>query len=184
MVDLIAGKQTLENDGIYLRQPGAPEVYVLRSGLATALARPADDWRNHTIAEIPGDSVEAIEVVRGGKSYRVHRQGSGWALTPPAGQPDSSKISALLSSYRDVKASGFAGKLQLDSLQQAKPRRSARVLDRQNKPLLSMVFDSVGGAFWVRVNGTASRGGAEEWYRLESWTADQLTPPDSSLRKH
>src|SRR5690349_5154366 len=40
LLDWIVGKPTVETDGVYLRLPNAPEVYVLRSGLATALARP------------------------------------------------------------------------------------------------------------------------------------------------
>jgi Domain of unknown function (DUF4340) len=182
VADLIAGKQTLENDGIYLRRTGAPEVYVLRSGLASALGHSADDWRNHRIAGVVPDSVSAIQISRGGKSYSLKRQGSQWVFA--SGAPaDSAKVAELLSSYRDVKASGFGSPTLQDSLRSAKPKRTARLLNRQGTPLLSLVVDSTASGIWVRMNPGTGTDATGEAYRLESWTADQLTPADTTLRQ-
>jgi uncharacterized protein DUF4340 len=178
VADLIAGKQTLENDGIYLRRTGAPEVYVLRSGLASAFGRSADDWRNHTIAGVLPDSVSAIQISRGAKSYSLKRQGSQWLFASGAAA-DSAKVAELLSSYREVKASGFGS----PALQDAKPKRTARLLNRQGHPLLSLVVDSTASGIWLRINPGTGSGASGEAYRLESWTADQLTPADTTLRK-
>jgi Domain of unknown function (DUF4340) len=181
--ELIAGKQTIETDGIYLRRPGGQEVYLLRSGLATALNRSSQEWRNHAIAEVTPDSVGAIQISRGGKSYSLRRRGMNWVFA--SGAPvDSARVAELLSSYRQVKASGFSDNAQQDSLRNVKPRRTARLLDQQGSPLLSLVFDSTASGFWVRVNPGTAAATTGEAYRLESWTADQLTPPDSTLRKH
>jgi hypothetical protein len=181
--ELIAGKQTVETDGIYLRRAGGPEVYLLRSGLATALNRSSQEWRNHTIAGVTSDSVAGIQISRGSRSYSLRRQGTKWAFA--SGLPaDSARVAELLSSYREVKASGFGDKTQQNSLRSAKARRTARLLDRKGSPLLTLVFDSIPGGLWVRVNpGTAGATNGEA-YRLESWTADLLTPADSTLRKH
>jgi antitoxin (DNA-binding transcriptional repressor) of toxin-antitoxin stability system len=182
VADLIAGKQTLENDGIYLRRAGAPEVYVLRSGLASALGRSADDWRNHTIAGVVPDSVSAIQISRGAKSYSLKRQGSQWVFASGAAA-DSAKVAELLSSYRELKASGFGSSALQDSLRNAKPKRTARLLNRQGHPLLSFVVDSTASGMWLRINSDTGSGASGEAYRLESWTADQLTPADTTLRK-
>jgi hypothetical protein len=181
--ELIAGKQTVETDGIYLRRAGAQEVYLLRSTLATALNRSSQDWRNHTIAEVTPDSVARIQISRGGRSYSLRRQGTKWAFA--SGAPaDSARVAELLSSYRQVKASGFGDKAQQESLRGAKARRTARLLDRQGSPVLSLVFDSIATGIWVRVNPGTAGATVGEAYQLESWTADQLTPADSTLRKH
>jgi hypothetical protein len=181
--ELIAGKQTVETDGIYLRRAGAKEVYLLRSGLATALGRSGQDWRNHAIAGVTPDSVAAIEITRGARSYSLRRHGTKWGFT--SGAPaDSARVAELLAAYREVKASGFGDKAQQDSLRSTKPRRTARLLDRQGSPLLSLTFDSVATGVWARVNPGTAGAGVGEAYRLESWTADQLTPTDSTLRKH
>jgi hypothetical protein len=181
--ELIAGKQTVETDGIYLRRSGRQEVYLLRSELATALNRSSQEWRNHTIAGVTPDSVAAIEISRGRRSYSLRRRGTKWVFA--SGAPaDSARAAELLSSYREVKASGFGGKAQRDSLHGAKARRMARLLDQQGSPLLSLVFDSIASGVWVRVNPGTAGSTVGEAYRLEPWTADQLTPADSTLRKH
>lgn len=182
VADLIAGKQTLENDGIYLRREGASEVYVLRSGLASALGRSADEWRNHTIAEVVPDSVSAIQISRGAKSYSLKRQRAKWVFATGAAA-DSAKVTELLSSYRDVKASGFGSPALQDSLRSAKPKRTARLLNKQGSPLLRLVVDSTAGGLWVRINPGTTSSASGEAYRVESWTADQLTPADTTLRK-
>jgi hypothetical protein len=183
LLDLIAGKRTTDWDGLYLRRTGDPEVYVIRGELATALARPSDEWRNHTIATITPDSVAAIEIRHGSRSYTLRRKGSGWLFASGAAA-DSAAVAGMLSDYRNVKAAGFGSRAQEDSLRFARPRRSARLLDRRGVPLLSLVFDSTATGLWVRVDGRA--GGQSEGqgvYRLDSWTADRLTPADSSLRR-
>ncbi len=179
LVDLIAGKKTTDWNGLYLRRAGEPEVYVVRGDLATALARPGDEWRNHTIATITPDSVSAIEVGRGSRSYTLRRKGSRWAFASGT-SADSAAVTGLLSEYRNVKAAGFATTAQEDSLRFARPRRKARLLDRRGVPLLSLVFDSTASGIWVRTDGKAKGG---QVYRLDTWTAERLTPADSSLRK-
>jgi hypothetical protein len=181
VADLVAGKQSVETGGVYLRKSGAPEVYVLSGTLANALGRSGDEWRNHSIAQVTPDSVAALAISRGGKSYSLKRRGTSWSFA--SGAPaDSAKVAALLTSYRDVKASGFGTKAQQDSLR-GQPRRTARLLDRRGSPLLSLTFDSTTSGLWVRVTPPLPGETAGEAYRLEEWTADQLTPPDSSLKK-
>jgi hypothetical protein len=182
IADMIAGKHSVETSGIYLRKNGKPEVYLLRSPLADALDRSSDEWRNHTIAEIQPDSVGAVEIRRGSKSYTIKRSGIKWILS--TGNADSTRVLELLSAFHAVKAAGFAHKAQEDSIRLAQPRRSARLLDRRGAPMVSMTFDSTAGNFWVRVTPPPAGSGGEELYRMESWTVDQLTPADSTLRKH
>jgi len=183
IADMIAGKHSVETSGIYLRKSGKPEVYLLRSPLADAWDRSSDEWRNHMIAEIQPDSVSAVEIRRGTTSYILKRSGAKWILGS-AGAADSARVVELLSAYHAVKAAGFAHKAQEDSIRAAKPRRSMRLLDRRGTPLVSMTFDSTAGGFWVRVTPAPAGSGSGEVYRMESWTVDQLTPPDSTLRKH
>jgi hypothetical protein len=176
MADLMAGKQTTDYGGIYLRRAGEPNVYAVRGTLATALGRPADEWRNHTIASTAPESVTTIDIRRGSRSYGLRRKGSGWTFASGTAA-DSAAVSGLLANYRDIKAAGFSSKSQEDSLKSARPRRTARLLNQRGAPVLSLTFDSLASGIWVRHDS----GGPA--YRLESWTADQLTPADSTLRK-
>jgi hypothetical protein len=88
----------------------------------------------------------------------------------------------MLASYRSIEAGGFGTKPQLDSLRFDRRRRTARLLDPGGKPLLGLAFDSIASGLWVLVEKPGSRAVAEP-YRLDFWVADQLTPPDSTLRK-
>jgi hypothetical protein len=191
LVNLVAGKQTTDWDGIYVRQAGQPSVYVVRGVLATALARPADEWRDHTIASIPPDSVAAIEIRKGPRSYTLRRKGSGWVFGSGAAA-DSAAVAGLLANYREVKATGFATARQADSLRFGRLRRQARLLGKGGAPLLTLEFDSLASGIWVRVQpnerpartggGNTPGAGIGEVYRMDSWTAEQLAPPDSALR--
>jgi hypothetical protein len=182
-VTLLAGKQSSEWDGIYLRRAGEPAVYVVRGGLAPALTRSPEDWRDHTIARITPDSVAAIEVRRGRSSYTLRRQSKGWVFGSGRGA-DSAAVANLLSRYREIKAAGFGSKAQLDSLRFDRSRRTARLLDQGGQPMLGLVFDSIASGTWVRLSEDQSgRTRSGEAYRIDNWTADQLTPPDSTLRK-
>jgi hypothetical protein len=181
-VTLLAGKQSSEWDGIYLRRTGEPVVYVVRGGLAPALTRPPEDWRDRTIATIPPDSVAAIEVRRGRSSYTLRRQSKGWVFGSGRGA-DSTAVANLLGRYREIKAAGFGTKAQLDSLRFDRSRRMARLLDQRGQPMLGLVFDSIASGTWVRLSESQSdRSRSGEAYRIDAWTADQLTPPDSALR--
>jgi hypothetical protein len=181
LLDLLAGKQATDGQGIYLRRSNQPEVYVVGGELASALARTGEEWRDHTIANVNTDSVARIEISRGKRSYALKREGSRWLLG--SGAPaDSASVANLLASYRAVEAAGFATKTQRDPLRFDRRRRSARLLDRAGKPLLALSFDSVASGIWVQVEGEGQPATGEP-YRIESWTADQLTPADSTLRK-
>lgn len=185
LLDLVAGKRTTDGEGVYVRRPGEPAVYALGGDLAGAITRGADEWRNHMIAGVRTDSVWSIEIRRGSRPYTLRRKDSGWVLASGA-SADSAAVAGLLERYREIRVDGFGAKAQLDSLRFSKPRRAARLLDRDGFPLLSLAFDSISSGMWVRVSKADRRTGGRaenEAFRLDNWTADQLTPADSSLRK-
>ncbi len=187
IAELIAGKKTSDWSGAYLRRSSGPEVYAVQGELPTALARPKDEWRNRTIAGVNPDSVEGIEIRRGSRSYAIRRQGNGWVFG--SGVPaDSAAVAKLLSGYKEIKVAGFAAPAQEDSLRFERPRRTARLVSQRGTQMVSLAFDSIPSGTWVWLADRAKGGGptgreGERAYRLDSWTADQLTPADSTLRK-
>jgi hypothetical protein len=183
IVSLLAGKQSSDWDGIYLRRAGEPTVYVMRGGLAPALTRQPEDWRDHTIARVKPDSVSVIEVRRGRDRYTLRKQDKEWVFGSGRAA-DSTAVANLLSRYQEIKAAGFGTKAQLDSLRFSRSRRMARLLDQRGKPILGLVFDSLASGTWVRLSeGQTEQTQSGEVYRVDDWTADQLVPPDSTFRK-
>ena len=73
-------------------------------------------------------------------------------------------------------AAGFANRAQADSAKFTRPDRRVALLRADGSPLLRLAFDSISTGFWVR-------GGEDSTvYRLDTWSADRLTPSDSTLK--
>ncbi|HYX81577.1 MAG TPA: DUF4340 domain-containing protein [Gemmatimonadales bacterium] len=178
LVDLIVSAKGVGFEGTFVRLPGDSAVYSWSGRLGELVRRTFDDWRDNVIAQVTTDSVRRIDVTRGARRYSLTRNGGRWFL---AGTPaDSGATVRLVDAFKTVTASGFPTRAQLDSAFRPKDRieRHVALYGNAGAPLLALDFDSTSGAFWVR------RAGNETIYRLNSWEADQLTPADSTLRKH
>jgi hypothetical protein len=175
LADLVSGRRTRDLDGGYLRYAGNNETYAVRGRLADMLGRSSDDWQDHRIAAVAGDSVGAVEVTRGRRSYTLKRAAKGWTFTG-GGTADSAAVAGLLGTLSQVEATGFANGAQADSAKFSPPDRRVRVLRKDGTPLLTLVFDSTASGFWVRPDT------ARTIYRMESWTADRLTPADTGMK--
>jgi hypothetical protein len=173
--DFIAGQRSADMDGGYVRLAGQPEVYLVRSGLAGLLERGPDEWRDHRIATVAVDSIAAIQVQRGKRSYKLSKEGKGWTLTP-GGPADTAAAAQLRQAYGEIDAAGFASAAQADSARFDRAERQATALKSDGTPLIRLVFDSTANGFWVR----ADSGGTI--YRMDNWAVDRLAPADSTLR--
>lgn len=176
LLDLFAGHQTPDLEGGYFRRAGEPATWLVRGRLAELLGRGSDEWRDRRIAGVPADSVRTIEITRGKKRYVIRRSEKGWRLEPAGVAPDSGAMAGLLATYREVRSDGFASPAQADSARFDRPDRKARLLRADGSPLLTLAFDSTTSGFWARTDTAGTV------FRLESWSADRLTPADSTLR--
>ncbi len=190
LVWLIVGGRGSEYASAYVRQPGDSHVYLWHGQLPGMVERGLDDWRERKIAEVIPDSVQAVEIERGKDRYALRRQGKAWTLSG-RGAADSGAVVQLLERYRAVTASGFASPRQADSAKAMRPSRRLIVRGSGGSELLSLVFDSIPGGFWVRRAGdTGSAGGARvpsgeagTVYRMEPWQVNDLTPARELLLK-
>jgi Domain of unknown function (DUF4340) len=173
--ELVAGHRSTDLDGGYLRMTADSAVWLVRGGLAGALTREPDEWRDKRIGSVAGDSVGRIEIARGRRSFSLRREGGKWGFA--SGAPaDSAAVAGLMDAFTVVEAAGFASEAQADSARFTPPDRRVRMVGLDGKPVITLAFDSIPGGFWVR----ADSGGVV--YRMESWTADRLTPADSAFR--
>jgi hypothetical protein len=176
LADLVAGHRSPEMDGGYFRQAADSTVYLVRGRLAELVERGPDEWRDRRMGGVAADSVAGIEIRRGGRSYRLGRTGGRWSFRGGRPAADSAAVAGLLGAFARVEAAGFANAAQADSARFDPADRRVRLLRGDDSPLLTLVMDSTAGGFWARVDSGAVV------YRLESWTADRLAPPDSALR--
>lgn len=175
LADVVQGNRGPGLEGGYFRFASDSAVYLVGGNLAQALERTSDELRDKRIAGVAADSVARIEVTRGRRSYALRRDGSSWTLTP-GGRADSAAVAELLSSYDRVDAAGFATPAQADSAQFSRPDRRVALLRADGSALLTLAFDSTATGFWVRTGQDSTV------YRLDTWSADRLTPGDSTLR--
>jgi Domain of unknown function (DUF4340) len=173
-VKLVVGQRSADLDGGYMRLAGDSAVWLVRGGLAGALGRQTDEWRDRRIGGAPPDSIARVEVGRGRRSYTLRRADRQWTVDGRAA--DSAAVRQLLEAFRTVEAGGFASEAQADSARFRPAERRARLVAADGAPLLTLQFDSMPGGFWVR----ADTGGVV--YRMEAWTVDRLTPAESDLR--
>jgi Domain of unknown function (DUF4340) len=170
VLDLTSGKRTPDNSGVYVRQTSAEPVYALHGGIAPSLGKPADEWRDTRIVAIAPESVATIAIQHGKQSYTLHRAKAGWQFADGR-SADSTAVSTLLGSYRDLRASGFAPTTSF-----AGSGARARLTGKSGAALVNLVFDSTAAGVLAR----ADSGGTV--FRLESWMLGQLMPADSTLR--
>jgi hypothetical protein len=175
LADLVVGHRTTDLGGGYLRQANDSVVHMVSGRLTEVLTRSADDWRDRRIGGVARDSVARVEVTRRGKTYALRRGEHGWSFVS-GGSADSAAVASLLGAYATVEASGFASLRQIDSARFQPADRKARLLRANGTALLALVFDSTSGGFWLRPDGDSTI------YRLDSWTADRLTPADTTLK--
>ena len=175
LANFVMGQRSADLDGGYMRMANDSAVWLVRGGLAAALERSPDEWRDRRIGGVVGDSVARIDVTRGSKTYSLRRSGGKWTLGPGA-PADSGAVGELLGALGQVEASGFASPAQADSAKFAPADRSVRALRADGSPLLALVFDSMPAGFWVRTDT------GKVVYRLETWASDRLTPPETGLR--
>lgn len=173
--EFIAGHRSTDLEGGYFRLAGQPQVYLVQGTLAGLLERGADDWRDHRIATVPVDSIAAIQVQRGARSYRLTKGDKGWTLAP-AGPVDTAAANRLRQAYGEIDAAGFASRAQADSARFDHPDRRVTLFHADGSPLLRLAFDSTAQGFWVRADS------ATTIYRMEAWSVDRLAPADSTLR--
>lgn len=175
---LLVGKSGSEYGTAFVRTPKSDTAYLWRGTMPYLIQRQADTWRDHRIATITPDSVEAIDISLHGKRFTVQKQGSGWTV---AGQKaDSTKVGILLAQFRTFDAQGFGGLRTADSLRHTTPRgqRAVTVRGKGKTPLLSLTLDSAGGTFW------GIRPGDSVAYRIDNYQVMQITPAADSLRAH
>jgi hypothetical protein len=176
LVRYVVGKRGSDWESGYVRRPGSDDVYLLKSRLADLTERRVDDWRDKRLAAVEADSVAELEVTRGRTGYLLERAGKLWKFKDGK-ETDSAAVAGLLGQFRNLSAAGFATRAQADSADFTRPERRVRLLAPGGRPLLALAIDSAGSNYWVRKDADSTV------YRLDSWTADQLTPKDSTLRK-
>jgi hypothetical protein len=172
VLDLVAGNRTSDYGGVHIRRPVDDAVYALKGLLVDPLTRAPSDLRDKRVAAVPPESVTAIQIQRGGKRYKLERSGTAWTLSSGKAA-DSVAVSDLLGNFRDLRSTGFATKLQGDSLDFKKT--AVHLASKSGGTLLDLALDSTASGQWARPAGSPSV------FKMDSWLWGRLVPAESTL---
>ncbi|HEY0709655.1 MAG TPA: DUF4340 domain-containing protein [Polyangia bacterium] len=106
------GKKKGEED-IYVKSAANPQVFLVKKvGLERVNKRPIE-FRDKTICDLTDAEVTQVAVTRGADSYTLVKDpkksgDDAWKLSKPAGTLDTSKVSSIVSAFKDWKAASFA----------------------------------------------------------------------------
>ncbi len=173
-LDLIAGHNTSDFVGVFVRPVKDSDVYALHGPLTQTFDHTLTDWRNKTVASVVPDSVSRVEVRRGRRSYALIRSGKQWRLASGA-KGDSTSVGTLLTHFHPLSAIGFADAGQLDSLHFDRPTATVRIYTAGPKPLVSLLMDSTNSGVWVRPDT------GKTVYLLDDWVLAELAPKEKTL---
>lgn len=174
LLTYLVGKRGSSWETAYVRRPDSDRVFQVRGRLVELVERSVDDWRDRRIVAVDPDSLTAVEITRGRSTYRLEKGETAWRFAG-GGPVDSMAVASLLGQFRTLEAGGFASAAQADSARFETPERRIR-LTGPGGVVVTLAFDSIPAGFWVR------RDTLPTVYRLDGWTADRLTPSDSTLR--
>lgn len=176
LLSLLVGKRGANWESAYVRRPGMPRVFQLRGRLVEFVERGVDDWRDRRIVALNPDSLISVSVTHGHSAYTLTRKDStAWVLAG-GGETDSARVASLLGQFKELSSTGFATSAQADSADFTAPAIRIELMTRAG-PLTTLLFDSTATGFLVR------RDTVSTVYTIATYTASQLAPADSTLRK-
>lgn len=169
------GKRGSDFASVYLLREGDANVYEVRGRLGEAADRKLEDWRDKRILALAADSIGAVEIRRGRSLLHATRGDSGWKLgSTPA---DSAAVADWLGKLASLSATGFGGPQAADSARRSTSHNSIAILNRTGQVLARLTLDSIASGFLVRRQDDSTL------YRLDTWTAGQIMPADTLLKR-
>lgn len=172
--DLLLGKQGRTYRDVYVRLPGAAEVYSLAANLPSHLNRTMDQWRDRSLTAVTPDSVAALDLRRGNVTRHLTRDSTTWRIDG-GDTADSTAMVTLLRQFQALSAIAFPTEAQRDSIDFTRPDRLVVLRGVAGDTLAALELDSLLNGFWVRKMGDTTV------YRVSTSTADRIVPTDSVL---
>jgi hypothetical protein len=107
-------------DQVYLQVIGTDWIDIVAADLFKFIPRTADDWRETSLVNLKGATLDRITVTNGGKALELSRSSTNtaWRMTLPAqARADNAKIEELLFKLQNVQVSRFVTDLPTADLE-------------------------------------------------------------------
>jgi hypothetical protein len=107
---------TSSGDGRYVRFEGSDKVYLVDGVPFSGTSVTAADWVETTLVEIPQDTIEKIEIIRGRQTLVLEQREGSWFVAGSEEAIDESGIGAVLGSLASLTTQGLAEDQEMDVL--------------------------------------------------------------------
>jgi hypothetical protein len=178
---ILVGKKKGEED-FYVKRGDSPQVFLVKKYNLDRINKRPIDFRDKTICNLADGDVTQVAVTRDKDSFTLVKDpkksgDDAWKLSKPAGLTlDTSKVSAIASSFKDWKGTGFAEDPKATGL--AKP--SATIVATGNGKTCNL---RVGAESSDKQNVFLAAAGMPEALVVPKWSVDRILVKLDDLKK-
>jgi hypothetical protein len=159
---IVVGKSGPSYTESYVRFPESKDVYLAEGLDNWSLKKELKDWRNHTIAEIPGESVQHITYTVADNRYEFVRDTTGWTSNGQGVGNDL--MTSALNAFRNIRADDF-----VDTVATIKTQPVRIDIDNLTLTLHPVPPDT------ARYYAQTSR--SPQMYTVSKWSVQQMLKP-------
>lgn len=158
-ISFILGKYGPSFADVYARRAGANDVVLINAGILYTVNRPAKEWRDHTILQLPAEMIQEIDFRYGDTTFTLAWKDSSWMIGTNPVQETTAR--GLISALSNLRADDF-----LDTAPPAKSKQIAEV--------------NVSGVSirWYRSPADerylVQTSSSPQWYQVNQWKAQQV----------
>jgi len=169
-------------DAVYARDLSKPAIVTVEKSVADDLKKPADDFRRKEAFESRAFNMTRVEITRGADTVVFERvKGTGenpvdsWKrVSPNPGDPDKSKVEAMLAGLADIRATSFTDTTAKTGLD--KPAMTVLVKFDDGKKEEKVSFGKNGSDVYALIAGQPGAGKIEaEKFDEANKTLDELS---------
>ena len=155
----VVGKPTQSYSETYVRRDGSNDVVIVEGAVSFSFSKPAKDWRDKTVLNIPKENIKTISYQYTGENFALTLHDSVWMVG--SAQAKATEVNSLLSSLSNLQADDF-----VDSVFSVMPKISAMVSVGD----VQLRFSEIKDKDHVLVRSSAS----PQWFQLQGWHAKQI----------
>ena len=177
-VTLLIGNK--KDDGVYVKTPDAPQVYVAKNFNIDRINKRPADFRDKSLTDIGEADLAEVAVTHGADSYTLVHAGSAWKATkPPKFELDPSRTPAIGGAFKDWKATSFAENPSPAATGLAKPKAVVAIKTTKKESLTFKIGDETADKQGVYLQTSKS----PEVYVVPKWSTDRLLVTLADLKK-
>jgi len=184
-VTVLVGKKKGEED-YYVKTAENPQVFLVKKYNLERINKRPVEFRDKTVCNLNEGEIVEVAVNRDKDAFTLVKQAGktgddAWKVTKPAGVTlDTSKVNAIVSAFKDWKATSFAEDNSAKATGLVKP--SATISAKSNVKGSGCVL-KVGAELSDKQNSYVEKAGSPDVFTVPKWSLDRVLVKVDDLKK-